>query len=122
MKSDGKICLYKAAAQKLNNPLAVNFWWSDSERAFFVGAAKDENSELNLTFRRQYTVHQGSHNVNNKPLTACLYALAGFENGYRYQIIGKYIPKCRMLMFKVDKAVKVEISSKQNSQTGKEVQ
>jgi hypothetical protein len=90
----GVIKLYKNVLKKLKNPQYIQFWWSDSKEALLISASNEQEP---ASIPINYEIDDAR--FSKKSLLKKLNALNGWKDATSHKIIGKYIPKLKMVAF-----------------------
>ena len=98
---DNAIGMNKTVLEVLNNPVNLNFWWSESEKVFAISVANDPTNMSIPIPDFFYSTRNGSK-IRNWKLMKAIRTLAGWDDESIHLLVGEFIPELHMVAFRTE--------------------
>jgi len=87
----------------IGKPPYIQFWWSESQRVLFIGAATEE-ALLSFKVQKRYYETRSGFKIRNIQFIQTIMKIAGWDENMICVVKGEYIPKLNMMAFRLDDA------------------
>ena len=94
----------------IGKPPYIQFWWSESQRVLFIGAAAEE-TPLSFKVQKRYYETRNGFKIRNVQFLQTIMRIADWDENMICVVKGEYIPKLNMMAFRLDNADVMEVSS-----------